>query len=80
MIKHFLKTVDQLTDRRTRKVLWRSAALTAVLLAVLLVAAGMALERVVVLENARSEERRVGKEWKTLWWPYPYTKKKKTST
>ncbi len=35
MIRHFLKTVGQLADRRIRKVLWRSAALTAVLLAVL---------------------------------------------
>ena len=51
MIRHFLKTVGQLADRRTRKVLWRSAALTAVLLAVLLVAAGMALDRLIVLEN-----------------------------
>ncbi len=35
MIGHFLKTVGQLADRGTRKVLWRSAALTAGLLAVL---------------------------------------------
>ncbi len=51
MIRHFLKTVGQLADRRTRKVLWRSAALTAVILVVLLFAASMALDRLFVLEN-----------------------------
>ncbi len=51
MIRHFLKTVGQLADRRTRKLLWRSALLTAVILVVLLVAAWMALDRLIVLEN-----------------------------
>ncbi len=51
MIRHFLKTVGQLADRRTRKVLWRSALLTAIILVVLLVAAWMALDRLIVLEN-----------------------------
>ena len=52
MITHFLKALGQLADRRTRKVLWRSVALTALLLAVLLVAAGVALDQLIVLENA----------------------------
>ncbi len=56
MIRHFLKTVGQLADRRTRKVLWRSAALTAGLLAGLLAAAVAALKQLIVLENSVIDE------------------------
>lgn len=51
MITHFLKALGQLSDRRTRKALWRSVALTAVLLAVLLAAAAAALDRLIALDN-----------------------------
>ncbi len=50
MIFHLFKALGQLSDRRTRHVLWKSAAVTAILAAGLIAAAGIALDKLAPFE------------------------------